>query len=66
LNRSSGSVITRPPPISRVRTYWLQDTRKAKRPPTMMPGMMAGRVTYQKVCTGEAPRLRACCSNAGS
>ena len=59
LNSSSGRVTTRPPPISRVRMYWLHETRKAKSAPTMTPGTIAGRVMYQNVLSGVAPRLRA-------
>ena len=36
------------------------------KPPTMMPGIIAGRVTYQNVLRGDAPRLLACASKAGS
>jgi hypothetical protein len=44
-NKSTGNVITRPPPINTVRMYWLQDIRKTNREPVTIPGRMAGKVT---------------------
>ena len=59
LNKSKGRVKTLPPPINNVKMYWLQETKKANKPPTIIPGRIAGKVIYQKVFIGHAPKLLA-------
>ena len=44
LNNSNGRVITLPPPIIKVKMYWLHETKKANKPPTNIPGRIEGRV----------------------
>jgi len=41
---SSGNVVTLPAPIKNVSKYWLQDTKKANKAATTIPGAIAGRV----------------------
>ena len=60
---SSGSVTTRPPPMSSVNRYWLHEIRKANAAAIARPGAIIGSVTRVQTASGEAPRVRACASS---
>ena len=44
LNNSKGMVSIFPPPITKVRIYWLHETKKANKPPITTPGKTVGKV----------------------
>ena len=44
LNKRRGRVRILPPPIIKVRIYWLHETKKENNPPITTPGKIAGNV----------------------
>ena len=59
----TAKVLTFPPPIRRVRKYWLKEMRYAMVKAERMTGMRFGRLTLKNAFTEEQPSTLACSSS---